>query len=64
MKRVYTVSSILLAILLFVTVLTGSLNAVSLVVFGFTVLALIYALALWTVFANTGNTEPDKLRKI
>lgn len=64
MKNIYIASWILLTISFLATVLTGSFNALSLVVFSFAALALVYALAIWSVFINTQNTQPENLRKI
>jgi hypothetical protein len=52
MKNIYIVSWILLAMSFVATVLTNSFNTISLVVFSFAVLFLVYALALWSVFTN------------
>lgn len=64
MKNIYIASWVLLAISFLATLFTGSFNAVSLFVFSFAVLALVYALALWSVIVNTQNTQPENLRKI
>lgn len=53
MKKIYTAAWFLLGILFIAAVLTGYLNPVSLVVFSLFALALVYALAVWTVFVNT-----------
>ncbi len=53
MKKIYTAAWFLLAILFLATVLTGSLNPVSLVVFSLIALGLVYALALWVVIDNS-----------
>jgi ABC-type uncharacterized transport system permease subunit len=64
MKKIYKASWILLALAFVATVLTGNFNMLSLVVFSFAALALVYALAIWSVFVNTQSTEPENLRKI
>ncbi len=52
MKKIYTTAWFLLAILFIAAVLNGYLNPVGLVVFSLFALALVYALALWTVVNN------------
>ncbi len=53
MEKIYTAAWLLLATLFLAAVLTGYLNPVGLVTFSLFALGLVYALALWTVVANT-----------
>lgn len=55
-KKFYAAAWILLALTASVALLTGSFNAVTLFVFSLAALALVYALALWTVVVNTRET--------
>lgn len=55
-KKIYAAAWILLALTAFVTILSGSLNALTLVVFSLVALGLVYALALWTVVGSTSET--------
>lgn len=64
MKKIYTAAWFFLTILFFASVLTGYFSPVSLVAFSLFALGLVYALALWMVFVNTRDAEPDILQKI
>lgn len=55
-KKIYAAAWVLLALTAFVTFLTGSFNSLTLVVFSLAALALVHALALWTVVVNTRKT--------
>ncbi len=52
-KKNYAAAWILLALTVFAAFLTGSVTALMLFVFSLVALALVYALALWTVISNT-----------
>jgi hypothetical protein len=57
LKTFYILAWILVALSAVVTHLGGYFNSVAQVTFSFAVLALVYALALWSVFTNTQRTE-------
>ena len=59
MKNFYISAWILLAITAFVSVLTGTFNAVTLFVFSLVALALVYALALWSVIVNARDLKTE-----
>jgi hypothetical protein len=42
-----------------VSVFTGSLNEIGMLAFGLISLALVYALALWAVFTNSGEMQRE-----
>ena len=52
MKKIYLLAWISLTITFVASVLTGYYNPLSLVVFSLIALALVFALALWTVIVN------------
>lgn len=53
MKNIYVAAWFLLTILFLASVFTGYFNALSLVVFSLSALALVYALAIWSLYVNT-----------
>ena len=59
MKSFYIAAWFLLIIAAFVTVSTGSVNPLALVVFGLVTLGLVYALALWSVLTNTPEMKTE-----
>jgi ABC-type nickel/cobalt efflux system permease component RcnA len=61
MKNFYISAWILLALAAFVSVLTGTFNAVTLFVFSLVALALVYALALWSVVTQTRDLEAEHI---
>lgn len=60
MKNFYISAWILLAITAFVSVLTGTFNAVTLFVFSLVALALVYTLALWSVITQTRDLKAEQ----
>ncbi|HMJ07872.1 MAG TPA: hypothetical protein VK468_02635 [Pyrinomonadaceae bacterium] len=60
MKTFYILAWILVAIAAVVSFVTGYFNSATLVAFSLTALALVYALALWSVITNT----PDMMPKV
>lgn len=60
MKKIYTAAWFLLTLFFVATVFTGYFNALSLVVFSLGALALVYALALWTLFVNTPDEAVEQ----
>ena len=59
MKTIYLAAWLLLVIAAVTSILTGTLNPATLVVFSLIALGLVYALALWLVTANTRDTQPE-----
>jgi len=59
MKKLYFASWILLAIVAFASIVTGTLNGLSLVAFSLVGLGLVYVLALWSVFTNTRELQGE-----
>lgn len=59
MKKFYVSAWILLAAAALVTALTGAFDAAALVVFSLGALALVYTLALWSVFVNTHEMQTE-----
>lgn len=59
MKNFYISAWIFLAMAALVSVLTGTFNPATLVVFSLIALALVYTLALWTVVVNTRNFKTE-----
>lgn len=59
MKNFYIAAWVLLAMAAFVSVLTGTFNAVTLFVFSLVALALVYALALWSVITQTRDLKAE-----
>ena len=59
MKNFYISAWILLALAAFVSVLTGTFNAVTLFVFSLVALALVYTLALWSVIPQTRDLKAE-----
>lgn len=59
MKNLYISAWILLAAAAFVSVLTGSFNPAALFVFSLVALALVYALALWSVMADARDLKTE-----
>ena len=55
LKKFYVLAWFLLIGSALIAVLTGSLNEIGMVAFGLIGLALVYALALWSVFTNPGE---------
>ncbi len=55
-KKLYTAVWILLTLTAFATFLTGNFNHLTLLLFSLGALALVHALALWTVINNTRET--------
>ncbi len=61
MKKLYVSAWFLLAAAVLVAVLTHALTPVSLFIFSLVALALVYALALWSVVTNTRNLKTDSI---
>ena len=59
LKNFYVLAWFLLIGSALVSVFTGSLNEIGMVAFGLIGLALVYALALWSVFSNHGAMQQD-----
>jgi hypothetical protein len=57
-RKVYTWAWLLVALAFLFSVLSGTFDAATAVIFGLVALGLIYALALWTVVMNTRETPP------
>lgn len=53
MKKIYGFAWVLLAAAVIATASSGALNAAALFIYSLVALALVYALALWSVFVNT-----------
>lgn len=58
-KKFYISAWILLAAAAFISIVTGSFNAVTLFVFSLAALGLVYALGLWSVIINTRDLETE-----
>ncbi|MCW5961616.1 MAG: hypothetical protein KIS76_15740 [Pyrinomonadaceae bacterium] len=64
MKKIYATAWILLTALFLTSVVTGFLDPLGLFAFSLSALALVYALAFWSVIVNTRYAQTDNLQKI
>ena len=60
MKKFYVLAWFLLAASALVSVFTGTFNPLATVVFSLVALALVLALALWSVIVNTRDVQPQQ----
>lgn len=58
-KNLYVLAWFLLAAIVLVSALTGTLTPPALVVFSLAALGLVYGLALWSVIANTREIKTE-----
>ena len=58
-KKLYVLAWLLLTGSAVATILTDSLNGLSIVAFGLIALALVHALAFWSVVVNTRGPQPE-----
>jgi len=59
LKKIYISAWILWAAVVFVSVLSGFTNPVTLLVFSFIALALVHTLMLWSVIVHARDTQPQ-----
>ena len=57
-QRFYVFAWLLLAGSVVLTAIDGPMNGPQMITFGFVGLALVYALALWAIVANTREAQP------
>jgi hypothetical protein len=63
LKTYYILAWILVTVLAVLSLLAGNFNSAAQVSFSVAVLALVYALALWSVFTNTNDATLEMLSK-